>query len=253
MKTRYWNYFILLLCIGLLSASCTKKEDNINPQPASVPLQINFKHFVGSGEVDFNTIKYTNAFGNIYSVVTLKYFISDIMVYRADGSMVKIDEEHYVDALDETTLTFRPETRVPAGQYTSISFVFGLNAEKNVPGLFPNPPESNMEWPMAMGSGYHYMKLEGKIDSAGIIKNYQAHTGPTDGNQNFITVDLPNSGFTTSNSGAIISLKMNINNWWVSPNTLDLNTMTMVMGNQAMQVKLHDNGKEDVFTILSIE
>jgi hypothetical protein len=97
------------------------------------------------------------------------------------------------------------------------------------------------------------MKLEGKFDSANIVKNYQCHTGPTNGNQNYITVTLPNSGFMASGSGTTITLAMDINNWWVSPNTLDLNNMSMIMGNQSMQVKLHDNGQENVFSVLSIE
>ena len=30
-----------------------------------------------------------------------------------------------------------------------------------------------MEWPPALGEGYHYMKLEGKFDSTDLVKNYQ--------------------------------------------------------------------------------
>ena len=253
MNTLNKRLLLIVFLAGMAFISCTRKDDDVNPKPASANVQFDFLHYVGSGEVDFNTIKYTNAFGNIYSVETLKYFISYIVLHRADGSKLLIDEEHYVDALDESTHSFIPGVKVPVGEYSAISFVFGLNAEKNVTGIFPNPPENNMEWPIPMGGGYHYMKLEGKIDSAGVTKNYQCHTGPTMGNQNFITVDLPNSGFEMTSSGTTIRIKMNINNWWVSPNTLDLNTVTMIMGNQAMQVKLHDNGKEDVFSVQSIE
>jgi hypothetical protein len=35
---------------------------------------------------------------------------------------------------------------------------------------------------------------------------------------------------------------MDINKWWQDPYTLDLNEITMVMGNQEIQQKLHDNG-----------
>lgn len=248
------NKLITILLLGAVTlASCSKDPDNVNMQPATAEIQFNFTHFVGSQQVDFNTIKYTNAFGNLYSVATLKYFISDITLQTADGGVILIDDEHYVDATDGTTLTYNPTITIPTGEYTGISFIFGLNEQKNVSGRYVNPPESNMEWPLAMGGGYHYMKLEGKIDSAGVINNFQAHTGPTMGNQNYITVNLTNSNFTATGSGVTVSIKMNINNWWVSPNTLDLNDVTMIMGNQAMQVKLHDNGKEDVFSILAIE
>jgi hypothetical protein len=252
MITKKMKLAVLLLMSGLAVVSCSKKKDDVNPQPVSGAISFNFAHFVGSAELMKNTIQYTNAAGNLYSVETLKYFISDIRLYRADGTSHLIDEEFYVDAMDETTWK-RPSIQVPVGEYESISFIFGLNEKKNVTGAFPNPPENAMEWPVPMGGGYHYMKLEGKIDSSGTIKNYQCHTGPTDGNPNYITVGLNNSGFTLDTTNRTVTIKMNINNWWVSPNTLDLNDMTMIMGNQAMQEKLQANGKEDVFSILSIE
>lgn len=245
--------FTFLILGAVILASCSKNPDNVNMRPATADLEFSFSHFVGSQVVDFNAIKFTNAYGNLYSIETLKYFISDISLQKADGGVIFIDDEHYVDATDDATLNYNPGIKIPTGDYIGISFIFGLSEEKNVSGRFVNPPESNMEWPLAMGGGYHYMKLEGKTDSSGAINNFQAHTGPTMGNQNYIRVTLANSGFTATGAGVGITLKMNVNNWWVSPNTLDLNDVTMIMGNQAMQVKLHDNGKEDVFSILTIE
>lgn len=248
------NFIILFSLAAVLGLfSCTNKSDDVNPQPAQSSIIFSFNHFVGSQIADFNSIKYTNAYGNMYSIETLKYFVSDIALYTSDGGIVLIDDEHYVDARDESTWVFDPEIKISTGEYIAVSFIFGLNEEKNISGSYTNPPESNMEWPMAMGGGYHYMKLEGKHDSAGVTKNYQAHTGATMGNQNYIRVSLPNSGFIATGAGVQIAFKMNINNWWVSPNTLDLNEITSIMGNQPMQVKLHDNGKEDVFSIYSIE
>lgn len=45
--------------------------------------------------------------------------------------------------------------------------------------------------PVPMGGGYHYMKLEGRHDSSGTTKNYQAHMGPTMGNDYHVSVTLP--------------------------------------------------------------
>ena len=252
MITKNKNVAALLILAGAALVSCNNKKDEVNPQPVNSTITFKLDHFVGSQPLEKNTIKYSNAAGNLYSVETLKYFISDIRLYRIDGSSYLIDDEFYIDALDETTWKL-PEMNAPLGDYVSIAFVFGLNEKKNITGAFPNAPENAMEWPVPMGGGYHYMKLEGKIDSAGTVKNYQCHTGPTAGNPNYITVGLDNSGFTLDAYGKTVSIKMNINNWWVSPNTLDLNEMTMIMGNQAMQEKLQANGKEDVFSILSIE
>jgi len=247
-KLNYLSLFFLF-SLTITFTSCKKDEDP--PQQTNVQVKFNFQHYVGEEMVDFNSIKYTNAFGNLFSVETLKYFISDIRFKKADSTVILIDEEHYTDGMDESTLTFVPVTKITGGEYTSISFIFGLNEEKNVNGRYPNAPESNMEWPLAMGPGYHYMKLEGKIDSSGVINNYQAHTGATMGNQNFIELTLPASNINVTGNDMTVTIKMDINKWWENPNTFDLNMMTMVMGNQQIQQKLHDNGM-DVFSLKSI-
>ena len=244
---------LIILSFVITLSSCNKDEDSPEDNtPTDVQLNIKLKHFVGIEHADFDTIMYTNAFGNNFSVVTLKYFISNITLYKSDGTEVLIDEEHYVDALDEATNTFIPAHKIPEGSYDSISFVFGLNEEKNVSGLFPNAPESNMEWPIPMGGGYHYMKLEGKFDENGTIKNYQCHTGPTMGNPNFIEVSLPVSQFTTSNNELTITIGMKINKWWESPNVFDLNDISGIMGDQSIQLLLQENGN-DVFSLISVE
>jgi hypothetical protein len=49
-----------------------------------------------------------------------------------------------------------------------------------------------------------------------------------------------------------LTVKMDINKWFESPNTLDLNDITSIMGNQPMQEKIKANGA-DVFSVESIE
>jgi hypothetical protein len=105
-----------------------------------------------------------------------------------------------------------------------------------------------MEWPIPLGGGYHYMKLEGKVAAGEVQNNFQAHTGPTNGNQNYIEVSLDGSLFLVDNPQALLVIGMDINKWWNNPNLLDLNEITMVMGNQAVQEKLKANGM-DVFHV----
>lgn len=243
MKKLMKNFFILSI-IALVAMSC---NDSATPTIRNVQLNFELEHRVGPAVVEYDTIIYTNAYGNKYSVATLKYFISDIRLHRTDGTEFHFDMEQYVDGRDENTTSYIPDQKIPAGDYSGITFIYGLDSVKNVPGAFPNAPENAMEWPPALGEGYHYMKLEGKFDSATIVKNYQAHTGPSRGNQFFIEVSVPNSSFTATNDSQTVTLIMNINKWWVEPNTLDLNNMSMVMGNLDMQQMLHDNG-ENVFS-----
>lgn len=242
MKKIYLMPGILLVLI--LINACNKDDD---PEIEPANLDIHLLHFVDNQNLLPDKITYENAYGNNYSVVRLQYFVSDFILHQAGAEDVLIDTAFYIDLEITESFVLNLPGSIPTGNYTGISFVFGLDEEKNVSGNFPNPPENNMEWPLALGGGYHYMKLEGKIDSAGSISNYQAHTGPTDGNQNYAKISLPNAPFSIGNAENTIFIKMNINNWWNNPKILNLHNMTMVMGNQQVQEELKANA-QDVFS-----
>ena len=249
------NFFPKLISVSLLISfflfSC--KKDPVDPGSEFVQLEFAISNQVDGAELIFDDIKYTNEAGNTYSVVTLKYFISDITLHNTDGSFILIDDEHYVDATDPSTLVYSPEDSIPNGEYSHISFTFGLNDTKNVDGYFTNAPEINMQWPPAMGQGFHYLKLEGKFDSVGVVKNYNTHTGPSMNNPFFIDVTLPASSFTADGKDMSIDLMMNINKWYSNPNMYDFNTFGQaIMGNQTAQKQLQENGA-DVFSVTGIE
>ena len=133
--------------------------DNGSCQYDEVSLTVQFVHNVGSAVVDYDTLIYTSNAGNLYTVELLKYFVSDIRFHSATGTDVLIDDIHYVDAREVSTTTYSPTIKVRKGSYTHVSFVFGMDENKNTTGFFTNPPEVLMEWPVLMGGGYHMMKL----------------------------------------------------------------------------------------------
>jgi len=245
------RFLFLLITAALLQFSCDK-DDNKN-QPDETTINFYFQHFVGDEPAIYNSVMYVNAFGNLYSIERLQYFISDIKLTGNDGTVYFFDDEFYVDARADETLLVKTNQKIPVGNYNSISFIYGISEVKNQTGRYSNPPKSLMEWPVPMGGGYHYMKLEGKIDvPGGNANNFQAHTGPTMGNQNFVEITLPQSSFVLSGNERTLALRMNINNWWKTPNVLDLNTLSSIMMNQQEQLKLKANSN-DVFTYGGIQ
>jgi hypothetical protein len=242
--------FLIALCIisAAIVSSCKKQGDEISPVAYQVRFLFSYK--VGSYPLKFDTIRYFNEFGNKYSVITLKYFISKIALHRTDGGILLFNEDNYIDASDTSTLTFVPSGKATPGMYTSINFNFGLDSLENVTGCFLNPPENKMEWPPDIGGGYHYMKLEGKFDSAGVIKNYQCHTGQLMGVPYYIKISLPVT-FSVRDHDVTIQIIMDINEWWKNPNTLDLNNVTEIMMNPVYQRYIQENGA-DVFSVGAI-
>lgn len=235
--------FISFIILSVVFTSCKKDTENQDAQ-----LRINFSHNVEGETLEFEIIKYTNAAANTYGISTLKYFVSSFVFTKTDGTKVTIDEVYYIDATKTETITFEPTLLIPSGDYQSFSFIFGLDEEHNISGAFPNPPESNMEWPLPMGGGYHYMKLEGKFDTISSVKNYQAHTGRLMETPHFIDIAFPEFSFAVDGRDVAVNISMNINNWWVNPHVLNLNNISGIMGNETMQQQLQENGS-DVFSL----
>jgi len=173
-------------------------------------------------------------------------------LHKPGGETVLFDEEHYVDATDNSTTSYTPADKVFEGTYTGISFVIGLDTAKNVSWRFLNPPENRMEWPIGMGGGYHYLKLEGKFESDARVNSFQAHSGQLMGIPYLINVNLPGSSFTVEGQNIVVQIIMDINKWWDNPNTIDLNNITSIMGNSTIQLQLMENGT-DVFSIGKIQ
>ncbi len=219
---------VITIVFLLPSLSSCKKET----VSKDAKVSFSFNHYVDGQTLEFDTIKYTNEAGNQYGVSTLKYFVSDFVLTDADGKSVNFEGAFFVDAKEIENNSFVSSTTIPAGTYNKLSFVFGLNDEMNINAAFPNPPENIMEWPVPLGGGYHYMKLEGKFDSANIIKNFQAHTGRLMENPHFINISISDLNLLIDGSDKTINLNMDVNKWWVTPNTLDLNNISGIMENE---------------------
>lgn len=229
-----------LSLLVVFSISCKKEEAN---KDAFVTFK--FLHQIDGQNVVFENVKYTNKAGNNYGVSTLEYFVSDIQLSDGNNSL-SFNGAFYIDA--KQGAEFKSSTTLPAGTYTKIKFTYGLTEELNQSGTFSNPPENLMEWPEPMGGGYHYMKLEGKFDSASVTKNYQAHTGRLMNTPHFVEFEFDNQQVIIDGSDVTINIIMDINKWWEDPNILDLNNVSGIMGNEEMQNALEENAS-NVFSV----
>lgn len=213
-----------------------------------------FAFQVDGETLDQDVRKYVNAAGNQYEVNEIMFFISDIKLYKSDGSVVEKDRIHYVDVDIPETLDWDMGV-VPQDDYTSISFTFGLDDPQNRSNRFVNPPECNMSWPEVMGGGYHYMKINGKwLANDGQVKPFDLHTGrgqvyDVEGNviefvDNSFTVQLKHP-FKVKENGTEIQLVMDINKWFNAIRMFDLDEWGgSIMQNQAAQELLKQNGPQ---------
>lgn len=260
------KYSILAFLVLILAPACKKKgctdplAENYNSEagkddgscqyadPLTYNSTISFSHEINGSSFLFDTILYVHPAGQLFSVQTLRYFISDIVMHKVSGDSIYFDMAHYVDAKDYASRQYHYQQSIDNGDYSGISFIFGLDTIKNSNGAFVNPPESLMEWPVPMGGGYHYMKMEGKYDSSGVIKNYNTHTGMSMGVPYHFRVNLVQP-FTITKNEVDIEIIMELNNWYQNPTLYDFDVFgEAIMGNASAQQTLKENG-HNVFSL----
>ena len=240
----------MFVVLALLCSACTH-------EPAG-HIKLNFSFVVDNDSLRLDTCMYRNAAGNLYEVSDVQFFISHVRLESSSGEMVEIADNqgiHYTDIRIPGTLSWSIADELPAEEYKSITFVFGLEGEQNSTGYFPNPPENNMSWPDVLGGGYHYMKINGRwIDGSGLRQPFNLHSGKiaTDSGfaDNTFTVTLPLSQFAVGkNSSADLTLLMNVNAWFSNPYLFDFNVFGgSIMQNREAQEVLRANGR-DVFGV----
>lgn len=221
---------------------------------ASGAVRLSFAHHVDGQPVVLGLqTPYVDAAGDSFGVSRVSWFVSELALTLADGTIVSRPGAHYVDAESPETLSLALEAP-SGGVVQSVSFVMGLPAAANVTGAFPSAPESLMEWPEMMGGGYHLMKYEGRfVNAAGEPFNFRAHAGPLDGVDYSFPVTLMAHGATIGEAGLDLAIVMNLESWFATPNTWDLDDWFNVghpgiMGDAAAQRSLAENGA-DVFSL----
>ena len=86
---------IFFLFINLISC---KDDETKNVEPGKITFY--FLHSVNNEPLEFDTLKYINAAGNPYLISEIQYFISDVTLYKSDGTSKVIDDWkdiHYVE------------------------------------------------------------------------------------------------------------------------------------------------------------
>jgi hypothetical protein len=176
---------LVVLAIISLSVSCKKDEVDTPDENKSGMLSLEFDNIIGDETLRFDSQDYTNAAGEKFSITTLKYFVSNIKLKKADGSeyvVPQADSYFMVDGRDEDTRFAK--VIVPEGNYTSVSFVLGVDSLQNYSpienrtGVLNLTTSSDMYW--SWNSGYIFFKLEGispAINDSTGINIFRYHIG----------------------------------------------------------------------------
>lgn len=176
--------YSLLITLVAFTTACKKEA-----QPEFLPgekgkLVVEFDNIVGNQNLQLNTGVYTNASGEQFKISMLNYFISNIVLTNEDGTTYVVPKDSSYFLIKEENPTQEIElSNIPAGNYTGISFVLGIDSLKNTAPvgertgcLDPAGDGAGMYW--TWNSGYIFLKMEGPADVATSgDKKFRYHIG----------------------------------------------------------------------------
>lgn len=245
---KHMRKLLLILFITTLVQGCKDKgTETPSPVTAGGEIRFNFRHYYKGQAMEFSghSTSYTNEAGNPYSVQSLKYFISKLVLYKANGESYDVNMYKLVNAGETSADTFKYYVlkNIPEGTYTRLSFVFGVDTARNkFPfGLVNNSSNNSMEWPYVLGGGYHFMMYEGLYRTEGdTLRGFGIHLGKNP-NQAYIEFDDLDIQVARSSSQEM-NIEMNIDKWFDGVNIIDLNDgYGYIMEDDAKQLLFKQN------------
>ncbi|MBX3163173.1 MAG: hypothetical protein KF900_01725 [Bacteroidetes bacterium] len=170
MTQTFRAVFFALIALSLFS--CKKDEEVIivpEPLPTQVPdttsLIFNFEAQANNKVLTSGSQWFTLANGDSFTVNKFNYYISNIKLKRADGTIFSEKESYHLNKHLDSQTSFTI-SKVPTGNYTQIEFLIGVDSVRNHSGAQTGDLDiaNDMFW--TWNSGYIFFKLEGSCKTS---------------------------------------------------------------------------------------
>ncbi len=169
MKLMKWS--ALTLMVGALTLTACKKEKVEPETPATETGQVKvvLEHQWGSvSPVDFelNTTLTHPETSDELTFTTFRYYISNFRLKKEDGTWWTHPESYFlVDASLPESMVLNI-TGVPAGNYTEVAYVMGVDSTRNVSGAQSGALSTTNGMFWSWSTGYIMVKAEGTSPQA---------------------------------------------------------------------------------------
>lgn len=217
---------IVALCLVVTSCQKSLKGEDVAPPATPSPVEIRMKHLMGPFRnlVYDSTVNVGLAF---VKIKVFKYYISNIAFVNEDGDTVRLPDTYFL--LDQANPpSMRPQFMLPAGNYYSMSFLIGIDPQRNMNGPRTGAldPSLGMFWNDTDG---HIMgKLEGTSPSSTLPGNvFSYHVGGTKEPFSVLATRNFKLGGNISvqpNRKTVIEMSADCLTWFSNPNGISFST-----------------------------
>jgi len=233
--------------ILILLASCRKDEpinknsDYTNPTGTS-SLRIHFIHRADTFPLVASQ-SYTLPNNQSFSVQTFKYYISNVEIYYADGTIYKEDYSyHLIDFQGKNEIILN---QLPSKNISNIRFMIGVDSLHNVSGPQTGDlsPVYGMFW--TWNTGYIVLKFEGHSPQSGAMDHSLVfHIGGFKGPnkvQRTVTISMPNGVSLKEGKTSELQLITNVSRMFYGVHTIDFSQNYQTMINNKNSADIADN------------
>ncbi len=251
-KSYYYSIIFLLLVLFSCKESDSKKED----ETEKVTLEIQF--FVKDKPLKLLQ-EYQNDLNQTYLLENFKLYLSNFEFESTSSNEVyEVEDSYYLFSADRETNVFEREILIKKGEYSKLNLAIGVDSIKNT--SLDNSGDLDISNSMAWdwNTGYKFVVMEGKylndisnpntsiplVFHIGLNSNYKKV------NMSFERVDEKGI-FDTKNNKRIV-LKIDLNDFFSSPNQINFDETNSVMGG-GKSVLLSQNYETNFVTLEKIE
>lgn len=191
---------LIIISLIMVSFVTSCKKDKVEG-PGSIEME--FDNRAGDADLELNTTWYKDANNDSINFSLFKYYVSNFIFTKEDGSTYTVPKDSYyflVDESDEASQTVE-FNNIPAGKYVSVTLTIGVDSAKSTApvsqrtGVLDVTTHADMYW--TWNSGYIFVKTEGIYSQASgsefmyHIGGYGGYTAPTVNNLKTVTLAIP--------------------------------------------------------------
>lgn len=182
--------------------------------PETGKMNVSVRHSFNGTPLQTGAVPYVTAGGDTITVAELRYYLGQISLKRHDGSILYLNNYQLINPAVEGSTVFTI-SNVPAGVYTGLSFLIGVDSLNNHTGLQEGAldPAWGMFW--TWNTGYVFMRINGNAGNGG--KKYSFDLG---GDNNLVNIAAPITTWKVKSVSPSVQLTMNVDEMFHSPDTV---------------------------------
>lgn len=247
--------YSLLLFVFVFCISCSTNESKKQDETEKVTLEVQF--FVK--DVPLKLLQeYQNDINQKYLLENFKFYLSNFEFESASTNEIfKVEDSYLLFSADREKNIFEKEILVKKGEFSKMNFSIGVDSIKNT--SLDNTGDLDISNSMAWdwNTGYKFVVMEGKYFNN--LSNLNSsiplvfHIGL---NPSYTTLNLD---FETMNEKGILTiddkehrivLRVDLNNFFSSPNQINFDEINNVMGKSLI---LTENYQKNFITLQEIQ